>query len=119
MDVERAVAVRSRYQARPGRRAIVVTDLASLAGPVHGAVTLPLWLYWSGQSPVFDLDDPSMRRWLYEIVLREAARPEDLTSYLNAGLLIKLWPELFLPRGVRRAWEEWHPVLRAVGAASA
>jgi hypothetical protein len=91
----------------------VVTDLAYLRGPVHGAVTLPLWLYWSGPSPAFDLDAPFMRRWLYEIVLREAASPQDLTTYLNADMLIELWPELYLPRGVRQAWEELHPVLRA------
>jgi len=91
----------------------VVTDLASLRGPVHGAVTLPLWLYWSGPSPAFDLDVPFMRRWLYQIVLREAASAQDLTTYLDGGTLIELWLELYLPRGVRQAWEELHPVLRA------
>jgi hypothetical protein len=33
MNAERAVAVRTQYPARPGRRVIVVTDLASLRGP--------------------------------------------------------------------------------------
>jgi hypothetical protein len=42
------------YPARPGRRVIVVTDLASLRGPSRGTVELPLRLYWSGPSPVFD-----------------------------------------------------------------
>lgn len=97
----------------------MVTDLADLRGPVRGIVMLPLWLYWSGPSPVFDLGDPFLRRWLYEIVLREAARPEDLTSYLDGGTLIALWPDLYLPRGVRQAWEELHPVLRAARAAPA
>ncbi len=118
MDTGSAIAVRTRYQARPGRRAIVVTDLADLRGPVHGTVVLPLWLYWSGRSPEFDLDTPFMRRWLYEIVLREAARPQDLTTNLDGGLLIQLWPELYLPRGVRQAWEELHPILRAATAAA-
>ena len=81
-------------------------------------MTLPLWLYWSGASSAFDLDEPFMRRWLYEIVLREAASPEDLTSYRNAATLIALWPRLHLPRGVRRAWEEIHPALREAAAAS-
>jgi len=54
MNGERAVAVRTRYQARPGRRAIVIADLASLRGPSHGTVELPLRLYWNGPSPVFD-----------------------------------------------------------------
>jgi len=111
--------VRTRFQARPGRRAIVVIDLADLRGPVSGAVRLPLWLYWSGASLAFDLGEPLLRRWLYEIVLREAASPEDLTSYLDGGTLIALWPDLYLPKGVRQAWEELHPVLRAAPAAPA
>ena len=119
MDTVGADAVRTQYEARPGRRAIVVTDLGSLRGPVRGTVELPLWLYWSGPSPVFDLAKPFMRRRLYEIVLREAGRPEDLTSYLDRDMLIALWPELYLPEGVRQAWEEHHPVLRATAAAVA
>jgi hypothetical protein len=119
MSAESAVAVRTRYQARPGRRVIVATDLTSLRGPSRGQVELPLRLYWSGPSPVFDLDVPYLRRWLYQIVLREASRPEDLTGYLDRDTLIALWPELYLPRGVRQAWEELHPQLRAAAAGAA
>ncbi|MGH3233807.1 MAG: hypothetical protein ACRDOH_11225 [Streptosporangiaceae bacterium] len=118
MNTVRPVAMRTQYQARPGRRAIVVTDLADLRGPASGIIELPLWLYWSGPSPAFDLGKPFMRRWLYQIVLREAARPEDLTSYLDRDTLIALWPDLHLPRGVRQAWEEHHPVLRAAAEAA-
>ncbi|MGH3070129.1 MAG: hypothetical protein ACRDMI_16310 [Streptosporangiaceae bacterium] len=96
----------------------MVTDLADLRGPASGIIELPLWLYWSGPSPAFDLGKPFMRRWLYQIVLREAARPEDLTSYLDRDTLIALWPDLHLPRGVRQAWEEHHPVLRAAAEAA-
>jgi hypothetical protein len=116
MNAERAVAVRTQYPARPGRRVIVVTDLASLRGPSRGTVQLPLRLYWSGPSPVFDLGEPYLRRWLYQIVLREASRPEDLTGYLDRDTLIAEWPELRLPKGVRQAWEEHHPQLRAAAA---
>jgi hypothetical protein len=112
-----AAAVLTAYYARPGRRVIVITDLADLSRPVDGTVTLPLWLYWSGPSPAFDLGVPSMRRWLYEIVLREAAGTDDLTRFLDREMLIALWPELYLPKGVRQAWEEHHPVLRAAAAA--
>jgi hypothetical protein len=65
VNAERAVAERTQYYARPGWRVIVVRDLASLLGPSQGTVELPLRLYWSGPSPVFDLDHPDMRRWLY------------------------------------------------------
>lgn len=112
-------AVRTQYQARPGRRVIVVTDLADLRGPAGGTVTLPLRLYWSPPGRVFDLDDPFILRSMYQTVLGEAARPEDLTSHLDRDTLIRVWPDLHLPKGVRQAWEEHHPVLRAVTAPAA
>jgi hypothetical protein len=113
MESERIVAVRSPYLARPGRRAIVILDLADLRGPTEGTVELPLWLFWSAPDHTFDLSNRHTRQEVYETVLREAGRPEDLTSYLNGDTLIELWPHLYLPKGVRRAWEEQHPVLRA------
>jgi hypothetical protein len=113
METIGAVAVRTRHQARPGRRAIVVTDLASLRGPVRGIVELPVRLFWSSADRSFDLDQPSIRDWLYQIVLREASRPGDLTGFLDRDTLISTWPDLWLPAGVRQAWGEMHPVLRA------
>jgi len=94
----------------------VVTDMGDLRGPTKGVVELPLWLYWSGPSPAFDLADPFMRHWLYQTVLREASRPEDLTTYLNREALIAGWADLHLPPGVRQAWEQHHAVLRAAAA---
>ena len=116
MDTGHVTAVRTAHQARPGRLAVVVTDLADLRGPAHGTVTLPLRLYWSGPSPAFDLDEPDLCHWLYEIVLREAAEPGELATFLNGDVLVAVWRELQLPEGVRRAWEEHHPVLRATAA---
>jgi hypothetical protein len=107
----------SRYQSRPGRRALVIADLGDLRGPVGGTVELPIWLFWQ-PNRTFDLDDPAIRRWVYQIVLREASRPEDLTGYLNAAVLAELWPDLRLPRGVRQAWEEAHPSLASPVVAS-
>ena len=85
-------------------------DLADLRGPVTGTVELPLWLFWSPDR-TFDLDDPATLRWMYQTVLREAARPEDLADYLDGDTLAAVWPDLFLPRGVRQAWEDRFPVL--------
>jgi hypothetical protein len=84
MQAAGAAAVRTRHYVRPGRGAIVITDLADLGGPVDGTVTLPLWLYWSGPSPPFDLGVPSMRRWLYEIVLRRPPGPRIWRASWNA-----------------------------------
>jgi hypothetical protein len=115
MAAHAVVAVRTQYLARPGRRAIVVTDLASLRGPTHGFIEPPLRLEWSSIDRRVDLDDPTARRWLYQTVLREASQPSDLTGYLEHRTLIGLWPGLRLPAGVRRAWEELHPELRTSG----
>lgn len=112
-------ATRARHESRPGRRAVVVASLADLRGPAEGTVELPLWLFWSAPDRRFDLGDRDMRRWLYQTVLREASRPEDLTGYLDGETLVAVWPDLFLPEGVRQAWEEQHPALRAAAAAAA
>lgn len=107
------------YQARPGRRVLVALDLADLHAPVVGMVELPLRLFWSGTDRTFDIGNRGTRQWVYETVLREAARPEELTAFLNGQALIDMWPELLLPKGVRRAWEEAHAVLQAASASAA
>ncbi len=107
-----AVMPRTRHHSWPGRRQVLVaTSLAGLHGPEHGTVELPIWLFWFPDR-TFDLDEPGMLPWMYQIVLREARRPEDL-GFLNGGLLASLWPSLHLPGAVRQAWEDQHPVLRA------
>jgi hypothetical protein len=112
------VAVRvAPYQARPGRRVLVALDLGDLRGPVTGMVELPLRLFWSGTGRTFDMGDPGTRQWVYETVLQEASRPEDLAAFLDGRALVALWPKLFVPKGVRRAWEDAHPVLRTAAAA--
>ena len=108
-----AAAHLAPYQARPGRRALVIDDLADLRGPAEGSVELPLRLFWYSNR-VFNLEEPGMLRWLYQTVLREASQPDDLTRYLNGDTLVTLWPELRLPKGIRRAWEEHHPSRRAL-----
>jgi hypothetical protein len=118
MVTVRAGTPRPRYQARPGREALVAADLADLRGPTTGTVELPLWLFWC-RDRTFDLGEPGMLRWVYQTVLREAARPEDLTVYLDGDTLVAVWPDLALPKGVRRAWEDQHPVLRAAAPTAA
>lgn len=108
--------VRARYLGRP---VLVAASLADLHGPTAGTVELPLHLFWSAPDATFDLDDPGMRRQLYETVVREARHPDDLARYLNGGTLAAMWPVMHLPRRVRQAWEDQHPVLRASAAAAA
>lgn len=114
-----ATAAARRHQARPGRRAVVAASLDGLHGPVSGEHVLPLRLYWSPPGRVFDLDDAESLQAMYEFVLGEAIREDELDEHLDGARLAAVWPDLFLPRGVRRAWEERHPRLAAASAAAA
>ena len=119
MTVEQTVEIGALHEARPGRRALVAADLATLAGPTTGLVELPLRLFWSARDRTFDLDEPGMLAWMYQTVLREATRPDELATYLDGATLTAVWPDLFLPCGVRAAWEEQHPILRAATTTAA
>jgi len=101
---------------RPRRRFLVAADLADLRGPSSGVVELPLRLFWSAPDRTFDLGVPDLVRSMYEKVLREAVRFEELATYLNGDLLVAVWPMLFLPREMRQAWEARHPVLGRAAA---
>src|SRR5580704_4450105 len=94
---------RTRYQSRPGRHAVVAASLTDLKGPAKGTVELPIWLFWYPDR-TFDLEEPGST--------------EDLAD-LNGDMLIALWPELYLPKGVRQAWEDLHPELRPAASAPA
>jgi hypothetical protein len=98
-----------------GRPVSVPSALADLAGPRRGQVRLPSSLEWSTDR-VFDLAEDSDLRLLYETVLREARHTDDLARYLDAGLLVDLWPRLWLPPRVRRVWESAFSVLRSTAA---
>jgi hypothetical protein len=99
------------HLSRPGRPAVVAATLEELAGPGDGVVELPQRLMWNPDR-TFDLDDPDQLRWMYENVLREAIRIDELRQWLNGPVLVRIWTDLNLPRGVRRAWEARHPQLR-------
>jgi hypothetical protein len=85
--------------------------LGELAGPVTGVVQLPLRLDWSERTE-FHLDDPQERNVMYERVIREATRADDLRSYINEDVLRQVWSRLFLPTRARRIWEDHFPGLK-------
>ncbi|MFB9238266.1 hypothetical protein ACFFWC_22365 [Plantactinospora siamensis] len=116
---EAAAQLMRRWQSRPGRVALVARTLAELRGPVSGSIELPHRMVWqSAELRRFDLDDPYQRCRVYEIVLREAVRSTELRSLLNGDLLRRVWPELYLPRGVRTAWEDHHGELAGLRSAA-
>ena len=97
---------------------LVAPDLDELRGPTSGVAELPIRLFWNPDRR-FDLDQPWARRWMYENVLVEAIRYDELRTWLDRDTLIRDWPELNLPKGVRAAWEQRHPVLQASRTAAA
>ncbi|MDQ3150524.1 MAG: hypothetical protein M3R63_01965 [Actinomycetota bacterium] len=85
----------------------VPRDLGELHGPLHGSVSLPARLFWSGPDPRavrWDLSDPTRRRDLYEIVLVQGI-VDDVCDLVNGLELIRLWDQMYLPRRVRTAWQ--------------
>lgn len=49
-------------------------------------------------------------------MLLEATATADLEQWLQHDELLLLWPELYVPRHVRAAWQREHPVLARIGA---
>lgn len=63
---------------------------------------------------MFDLDDEKLLLGVYRVVLATGLR-EDCLQFLDGGLLVSHWPRLrkMVGRGVRTAWEDAFPALRA------
>jgi len=88
----------------------VPDTLDELDGPTTGVVELPGHLDW-GPRREYNLDDFSDSRLLYMRVIRESTHLEDLRQFLNAQILMRLWPQLVLPPRVRALWEDRFPSL--------
>jgi hypothetical protein len=76
-------------------------------------ITLPPHLDWSGNAS-YDLGKPARLASMYRSVLNEAGSAEDLRSWLDARVLARLWPSLWLPAALRRLWEDRFPELTAL-----
>ena len=98
----------SRYADQ--RHYVVPMSLADLHGPAVGQVTLDRSLDWSGDS-TYDLDDPGELRMMYQTVLNQAATTDDLSRWLNADILRRVWPLLWLPVRMRALWQARFPEL--------
>jgi hypothetical protein len=101
------------------RPVVMPETLEDLRGPASGPVELPVRLYWSAGSRTFDLDSRHEAADMYEAVLDVASSRGDLARYLNAGLLVQVWPVLGMNRAKRAAWENRFPVLRRQRLAAA
>lgn len=93
-----------------GRPYTVPDSLEELTGPTAGVVELPLRLDWSEQGR-YDLSDERQRNLMYERVIRESMRVEDLRAFVHGPTLANVWRQLWLPRKVRTLWESRFPSL--------
>jgi hypothetical protein len=90
----------------------VAGTLAALRGPTGGTISLPHHLDWSGH-PEYDLSQPGDLASMYRTVLNQAATVDDLNTWLDGEVLVRLWPTLWLPPQLRRRWEHHFPQLAA------
>ncbi len=97
------------------RAPVVVADLRVLEGPMSGVHVLPLALDSSAREER-DFADRQQRGEAYEVVLHESTSPGQVAEWLDRDELVRLWPQLYLPRVVRAAWEHGHPELAVRGA---
>lgn len=98
----------SGYALRP---VVVAPDLRAL----RGRRQLPLHLDSSARA-IYNFGSARERAHAYRLVLLEAVEAADLEQWLEHDELLRLWPALYLPRNVRAAWQERHPVLDTIGA---
>ena len=109
-----AVQASSRSLGRALRAVVVPDELDMLRGPLTGRCRLPHHLDASARH-LYDFGDAQWRELAYRTVLMEAGSQADLTDWIDKGALLVLWPELYLPPFVRRAWEDRHPQLAHAG----
>ena len=77
-------------------------------------------IIWTGLAlATYDLDRPSRLASMYKTVLNEASNVADLRTWLNAEVLIGLWPTLWLPPRLRQMWERKFPELVAARVSAA
>jgi hypothetical protein len=100
----------SRILYEDGRPYAVPETLEELTGPTSGVVELPTRLDWSEQGR-YDLSDPRQRNLMYEVVIRESMRVDDLRAFIHGPTLARVWRRLWLPRKVRSLWESRFPNL--------
>lgn len=102
MATNNGAASGSRYADQ--RHYVVPTSLADLHGPTGGRVTLDRSLDWSSDS-TYDPDDPGDLQVMYQTVLNQAATTDDLSRWLDADILRRVWPRLWLPARLRALWQ--------------
>ena len=77
--------------------------------PAAGVIQPPRDFWWSG-GPAVDLDDRGQAVVFYDQLLDKGTR-EDIATWANGEMLVKLWPTMGGRAMVRRGWEDANPQL--------
>lgn len=85
------------------RRPVAIPDDMDDGPKAADVIELPLRVDWSSERRSWDLRDERERAQVYEMVLTEGT-DDDVRAYIQIDTLVALWPKLFLPAHVRRAW---------------
>ena len=88
----------------------VAAFLDDLTGPSTGTVEPLPGIQGPTRRPVHLDNLAEVAAW-YAATMREALSEQDL-SQMNGEVLVRIWPELFLPPRVRWAWESRFSELR-------
>ena len=103
-------ALRPEVRRAPSRPEPQCPDSAE-PGPIrrHGELRVTSTV----RAAEYDLNRAARLASMYKVVLTEASTAEDLNTWLDADLLRRLWPTLWLPPQLRQRWEDAFPELAA------
>lgn len=88
-------------------------DLGDLHGPTAGVVRVRPHIN-TGQDPTYDVGDERRLIALYSAVVRDGSA-DDQCALLDEATLLRLWPDLRLPRRCREVWVARFPALGSLG----
>ena len=88
-------------------------SLDDLRGPTSGAVRVSAHIN-TAPEPVYDLDSPSGLLIAYSAIVRDGY-PQEHVALLDRATLLRLWPDLRLPKRCSDTWTAQFPELLALG----
>ncbi|WP_431836413.1 hypothetical protein [Cellulomonas sp. Y8] len=88
-------------------------ELDDLRGPTSGVVRVRPHIN-TGQDPTYDVGDERRLIALYSAVVRDGSAG-DQCELLDGATLVRLWPDLRLPRRCRDLWVTRFPELGTLG----
>lgn len=86
-------------------------DWTGMDAPIQGIVLIPDHIDPTNPRRVYDLEDGSERKYLYEVVLTDGT-DVDINRLIAGAALVELWDRLYLPGAVRSAWADTLDALR-------